>query len=274
MFANFMLIQKIDAEGKFSQFLSNQGQFTWRFLERKQLKSDNLQTYPFEVDGNVQFQEVKRGRETSLIVNKESKTFIFKENYSVPGGFIIAVILPYNYVPISFNFGEKSLIPIGQVKSCPPGYIEVFYNNAEKLCSIVLTIINQTNFQFSCSGYYSNRNFPSCLNNYMGSVIGATIQSNNIGEKAITYNELREFSKYFKDDVDLSDIVKELNELKKLVMEDQLDTIKEEKIKSKIIQSLSNTVSVAGSIVTLIDSYISGNSISKLIAAILICLKS
>ena len=274
MFTNFMLIQKIDADGKFSQFLSNQGQFVWRFLERKQLKSDNLQTYPFEVDGNVQFQEVKRGRETSLIVNKENKTFTVKENYSVPGGFVIAVVLPYNYVPISFSFGEKSIIPIGQVKSCPPGYIEVFYNNVDKLCSIVFTIINQTNFQFSCSGHYSNRDFPSCLNNYMGSVIGATIRSNNIGEEAITYNELRKFSEYFKDDIDLSDIAKELNELKKLVMEDQLDTTKEEKIKTKIIQSLSNTISVIGSIATLIDSYTSGNSVSKLISAILICLKS
>ncbi|EPY2275010.1 hypothetical protein ACXAUS_003932 [Clostridium sporogenes] len=274
MFTNFMLIQKITADGKFSQFLSNQGQFVWRFLERKQLKNDNLQTYPFEVDGNVQFQEVKRGRETSLIVNKENKTFTFKENYSVPGAFVIAVVLPYNYVPISFSFGEKSLIPIGQVKSCPPGYIEVLYNNVDKICSIVFTIINQTNFQFSCSGHYSDKDFPRCLNNYRGSVIGATIRSNNIGEEAITCNELREFSEYFKDDIDLSDIAKELNELKKLVMEDKLDTTKEEKIKTKIIQSLSNTVSVAGSIATLIDSYTSGNSVSQLISAILICLTS
>ena len=38
MFTNYMLIQKIDADGKFSQFLSNQGQFAWGFRERKQMK--------------------------------------------------------------------------------------------------------------------------------------------------------------------------------------------------------------------------------------------
>lgn len=273
MFTNYILIQKLESDGNFTQYFSNQGQLVWRFLERKQLNYDNQNIFPFEIDGNIVFNEVKKGRETSLIVDKEKRTFTFKENYSVPSGFIIAVVLPKNYVPISFNFGVKAFIPMGEVKPCPPGYIEVFYNKIENLCSVVFTITNQANFQFSCCGHYSYAEFPSSLNNYLGSVLGATIRANDIGAEAITCEQLKVFSTYFKNETDLSEIAKALNELKTIVMENHIDTTKEERIKHQIGQSLSNTVSVAGSIVTLVDSYLSGNSVAKFISAIILSLK-
>lgn len=270
MFTNYMLIQKIDQNCRFEQFFAQSSNIIWSFIERGKISTDKDDTFPFEIHSSVDFKNIPKGRETKIIEYKDKQMFKFAENYSVISGFVIALVFPKNYIPISMNFGERAHIPIGEVKSEPPGYLEILYNSMEKQCTIIFTINKQANFQFSCIGSFCKNDFPSRLQNYQGGTLSATIIANNIGNIAIKSSDLLKFKEYFKHDSNLTQIAKDLNNLKDMISSCTLDDGEEDRVSKSITKSFSTSINYSSAFTTLIDSYNNSGIVHKFISSILL----
>lgn len=271
MFTEYLLVQKLTQDGGFKQFLSSKGKFGWNFSKSKMHVTDNKDIFPIEVDNEIEFHEVKKGSETSIIADKKKRTVFFQDNYAVLKGFTIVIILPQNYIPISLSFGEKTLIPIGKrEKAGSTGYFDILYNNIEKNVVIVFNIYEDTYFQFSCLGAWAKEDYrwrSGCFK----SDADAVIKINALENKAITIEDVIKVQKCFNDDTKLEEVVTLLNELIEIVYESnvEIDYLREEQIKKKIGESLNTKISLVSSIVSLADSYINGGVIDKLIASVL-----
>ena len=219
MFTEYLLVQRITHDGDFKQFLSSKGKFGWNFLKGKMRPANNKDIFPIEVDKEIEFYEVKKGSETTITVDKKKRTVFFNDNYAVLKGFTIVIILPQNYIPISLCFGEKTLIPIGKrEKAGSPGYFDILYNNIEKNVVIVFNIYENTCFQFSCLGVWANEDYrwrTGCFK----SDADAVIKINALEDMAITIEDVIKVQKCFRDDANLEEVVRLLNELIKIVNE-------------------------------------------------------
>lgn len=272
MFTEYLLVQRITQDGKFKQFLSSNGKFGWNFLRGKRRTIDNEDIFPMEVGEEISFHEVKKGSETSITVDKKNQTFMFNENYAVLRGFTIAVILPQNYIPISLSFGEKTRIPLGKsVKASSPGYFDILYNNIEKTVVIVFSMYEDTYFQFSCFGVLADNDYKwnsKCFKSDVDAVVKINAEENS----AITIDDVIKVKKIFKDDTDLDEVVKLLNELIEIGNEICVENnfLREEKIKNKLGESLNTNLGLVSSLATLADSYINGGIVEKVIASLLI----
>jgi len=275
MFTEYLLVQKIEEDGRFKQYLSSRGQFGWRFLRGKKSPTNDGNIFPIEVGEGVHFHEEKKGSETTIIADKKKRTVFFQDNYAVLKGFTIAVILPKNYIPISISFGEKTLIPIGKrEKAGSPGYFDILYNNIEKNLVVIFNIYQDTYFQFSCMGVWAEENYrwsTACFK----SDSDAVVKLNALEGESIKIEDVKNVQKYFKDDANLEEVVRLLNELIKIVYESnvEMDYLREKQIKKEIGGKLNTRLSLASSIVSLADSYISGGFMDKLIAAILMMIE-
>ena len=271
MFTEHLLVQKIEGDGKFKQLLSSKGQFGWRFLRGRKGSSNNREIFPIEVDDEICFHEVKKGSETSIIADKKKRTVFFQDNYAVPKGFTIAIILPQNYIPISLSFGEKTLIPIGKrEKVGSPGYFDILYNNVEKMVAIVFNIYEDTYFQFSCIGVWANEDYRWRTGGFKSDT-DAVIKINALEDVAITIEDVIKVQKYFKDDTNLDEVVRLLNELIEIIHESnvEIDCLREEQIKKKIGEVLNSKLGLVSSVVSLADSYINGGAVEKLISSLI-----
>lgn len=271
MFTEYMLIQRITQDGKVKQFLSEGGKFSWTFLRGKRSSANNTDIFPIEVDNRIQFHKEKKGSETSITVDKKKKTLLFNENYAVPRGFTIAVILPQNYIPISLSFGEKTLIPTGnRVKAGTPGYFDILYNNIEKTVVIIFNIYENTYFQFSRLGILADEDYKwrtSCFK----SDVDAVVKINASDNTSITLDDVIKVQKHFKDDTNLEEVLRLLNELIEITNEINVenDNCREAQIKKKIGESLNTNLSLMSSIASLTDSYINGGIVGKVISSLL-----
>jgi len=271
MFTKYILVQRLNENRRFEQYFSGVGEYVWHHITRKEIDSDDTRIFPISISGNYNFQSVPQGRETTYIVDPNRKTFKYTENYSVQEGFMIAVRMPKGYIPLTLGFGERVKLPFGDEKSVSPGYIEVLYNQIEKICTVVFTINNQTNFQFNCTGCVCEGNYPTSLNNYSGTPINAVIKAHTNDVKAITNKDLEIFSEYFLENTDFEDTALLINNIKGIL--DEENHIDEEKVHN-YLNKLLGVINTSSSFVTLIDSYNSGNSAHKLIAAILLGLQN
>lgn len=276
MFTNYMLVQKIGDNGEFFQYCSEKTDFIWDFIERKQISSDKAEIFPMAINGkNVKFTKYRKTCETKLLFNSTRKSFTYNENYSVPGGFVIAIVFPKNFIPVSLGFGEKAMIQSGgKVGSDSPGSFDVLYNKVEKITTIVFSIVKNTNFQFSCCGVWTKDEFPSSMNNF-NSDIDAVISMNSERNRAIEEKDLQVFKDYFKDDTKLSDIAKQLNVLANSVSDkrDKDLGINQKEIMGKIEKTFSDKLSTTSNVITLMDSYLNDGIVAKLIAALLMLIR-
>lgn len=271
MFTKYILIQKLNENGWFEQYFSGGGEYVWHHLNRREIDTDDTRIFPVSVSGKCNFESVPQGRETTYVVSSNNKTFKYIENYAVQDGFMIAVRMPKGYIPLTLGFGEKVKLPFGEEKSVSPGYIEVLYNEIEKICTVVFTINKQTNFQFKCTGCFCEDNYPTSLNNYTGTPMNAVIKAHSDSVKAVTSKDLLAFSEYFSKDADLDNTALLINEIKNILNEE--NDVDEGKIR-KHLTELLGMVNTSSSFVTLVDSYNSGNAVYKFITAILLGLQS
>ena len=275
MFTEYLLVQRITQDGDFKQFLSSKGKFCWNFLKGKMRPTNNKDIFPIEIDNEIEFHEVKKGSETTITVDKKKSTVFFNDNYAVLRGFSIAIILPKNYIPISLSFGEKTLIPIGKrEKAGSPGYFDILYNNIEKTVAIVFNIYEDTYFQFSCFGIFANEDYrwrTGCFKSDADAVVKINAPENT----AITIEDVIKVQKYFKDDTNLDEVVRLLNELIEIVHERnvEIDYLREEQVKKKIGESLNTNLSLMSSVTSLADSYINGGIVGKVITSLLIMIE-
>ena len=275
MFTGYLLVQRITQDGEFKQFLSSRGKFCWNFLKGKMRPVNNEKIFPIEVDKEIEFHEVKKGSETTITVDKKKSTVFFNDNYAVLRGFSIAIILPKNYIPISLSFGEKTLIPVGKrEKAGSPGYFDILYNNIEKTVAIVFNIYEDTYFQFSCLGIFANKDYrwrTGCFKSDADAVVKINAPENT----AITIEDVIKVQKYFKNDANLEEVMRLLNELIKITNEINIDNdyLREEQIKKKIGESLNTSFSLFSSLASLADSYINGGIVDKAITSLLMMIQ-
>ena len=91
----------------------------------------------------------------------------------------------------------------------------------------------------------------------------------------ITIDDVIKVQKYFKNDANLEEVMRLLNELIEITNEISIDNdyLREEQIKKKIGESLNTSFSLFSSLASLADSYINGGIVDKAITSLLMMIQ-
>lgn len=270
-----IVIQKIQLNQQVSLFQNNDVGFPWHFEPYRDCFLENLHSelFPFVFDKSILFQTGIAGPETQVSI-RDNTDLWFADDYGVPGGMLIGILFPKNYVPEVFKFKEKPFIPTNslQAASSPPGYVDVHFNQAARIAAITFLTTQNTYFGFKCIAKYYSGDFPYPDTYAFSEELLGTV-GNNVTQVTITKEDLRNFKHVFKNSANLDDIVQKMNELITL-SQTRLDQTESSSVRNALTSSLKDVIDSSGSITTIMDSYnnsgIVNTVISKLLAFIML----
>lgn len=269
MITKLMVIQKINEDGNVEIFQISSKNFQWTFENRRTKINTDEEYFPFSLFASRKIDILRRqpGAETKTYLKENEITFC--DDYGVPGGTVIGVLFPKNYIPDIIKFKDKPYIPtglVGQVTTKPPGQIQILYNHIEKRCAIIFNIHKDILFGFKCIAKKVNdEEYPRNENVFANNLFDITLSRELLNVKAITNDDLKLINETF-NQADLEDINQTLNEL--------LNSVKaEEKEKSKTLLDkmgtlLLNGTSVASSLTTIADSYKAGGTAQQFVGKV------
>lgn len=272
MLTSKAVIQKIDAHSKKVRLYQNFNLHApWSFeTRRKPLPGDpNPDIFPFLFDDQEKFSEGRAGGETKMQFSADGRV-LFADDYGVPGGFVIGVLFPENYVPEVFKFKSKPFIPTGigtfGASMAPPGHFDVYYNRAAKLSAVVFMITQNTYFGFKCVARKRVDDFPDGGEYPFLSDLYATLGSAETHPIHVSPDDLSKFPGVFVPSADLSDLANAINHLADLARQNDYSTIGEaQSLSTRLQNALSNTASA----VQLSDSYLTGGTVAAVISRLL-----
>lgn len=269
MITKLMVIQKINEDGNVEIFQISSKNFQWTFENRRTKINTDEEYFPFSLFSSRKIDILRRqpGAETRTYLKENEITFC--DDYGVPGGTVIGVLFPKNYIPDIIKFKDKPYIPaglVGQVTTKPPGQIQILYNHIEKRCAIIFNIHNDILFGFKCIAKKVNdEEYPRNENVFANNLFDITLSRELLNVEAITNDDLKLINETL-NQADLEDINQTLNEL--------LNSVKaEEKEKSKTLLDkmgtlLLNGTSVASSLTTIADSYKAGGTAQQFVGKV------
>lgn len=268
MITRLMVIQCIHENGEIDVFQISSDNFQWTFeTEREKLEAEEIY-FPFSLFGSFNILKRKPGRETKTILAQNKITF--HDDYGVPSGTVVAILLPQNYIPEIIKFKDKPFIPIGfsgHVVTKPSGQFQILYNPYERRCAIIFNIHENVVFGFKCiSKLVANQEFPQGENYIDNDLFDITLSSKFLNVDAITTEDLMVINEALTPDhqVELKSL---LNDLLKAVKE--RDKEKSNLLVEKSSKLLLNTTGIASSIVTIADSYKNGGAAQQFVGKIL-----
>lgn len=267
MITNHIIIQDIKEDGQIEVFQISSQYFQWTFETRRDVSEKDKDYFPFIITGDIN--EIRRaaGAETRLIVEKDKITFI--DDYGIPGGFVIGILFPKNYIPDIIKFKDKPFIPVGfagQVSTVPPGQIQIFYNQIAKRCAIVFNIHQSTCFGFkTIATKISDDLFPHNENLYAEDFFDISISRDLLSVDSIKNEDLKIINETL-NDTDLKELNDSLNEILNCLKTGRkgqaISLVK--RLESKVL----NGVGLASSLTTIIDSYKNGGVAEKFVGKI------
>jgi len=164
MFTQFAFVQKINKEKV--EVLVFPGNFVWSFGTGTGPVSKGTQDiFPFilqPVDKKPLIcNKINAGDETKL--TSYSGGLIFEETYSLPGGSLVCILLPHNYIPTMLKFIDKLEIPLyAETRNHKnPGHIQVHYNANTRQCGVSFNLTKTCSFGIKFGMKECTGNFPS-----------------------------------------------------------------------------------------------------------------
>jgi len=254
MITKHIVIQKIEEDGQVGVFQISSDYFQWTFETSRTKTDEDTDYFPFNITGDINIINRRPGAETKTYKKENEITFV--DDYSVPGGFVIAILFPKNHIPDIIKFKDPPFIPAGiggQVTTNPPGQFRIFYNRLEKQSAIVFNIHNNICFGFKCiAKKVTDENFPKNESIIADDFFDISISTELLNIETIQNEDLKIINETL-NKTDLDEINKTLNEI--------LQSLKSgQKTKAKsLIASLGQTVltgtGLASNLTTIIDSY-------------------
>lgn len=268
MITRLMVIQKINEDGKVDVFQVSSDNFQWTFENRRTQTETDKEYFPFTFFGDINIFKRQPGAETRIY--RKEKEITFCDDYGVPGGTVIGVLFPKNYIPDIIKFKDKPYIPVGfagQVTTRPPGQIQILYNHLEKRCSIIFNIHENIVFGFKCiAKEVSNKDYPRNESVIADDLFDITLSREFLNVEAMTNDDLKLVNETL-NQVDIIDIQTTLNELLNSVKAGQKERSKS--LLNKVGTLLLNGTSVASSLTTIADSYKTGGAAQQFIGRII-----
>lgn len=263
-----MVIQKINENGQVDVYQISSENFQWTFENRRKKLESDKEYFPFSLSGNLNTLQRQAGAETKTCIKESEITFC--DDYGVPGGTVIAILFPKNYIPDIIKFKDKPYMPVGlvgQVTSRPPGQIQVLYNHFEKKCAIIFNIHENIVFGFKCIALkVSDDKFPISESIIASDLFDISLSREFLNVEAISNDDLKLINETL-NLTDISDIQQTLNELLNAVKSGQKE--KTNTLLNKAGTLLLSASSVASSLTTIVDSYKAGGAVHQFVARII-----
>lgn len=268
MLTRLMVIQKINEDGQVDVYQISSENFQWTFENRRNQIETDKEYFPFVLTGKNKLLKRPAGAETKTYIKENEITFC--DDYGVPGGSVIAILFPQNYIPDIIKFKDNPYIPVGivgQVITRPPGQIQILYNHFEKKCAIIFNIHENILFGFKCiSQKVSDDEFPKSERIIASDIFDITLSREFLKVESISTEDLKLINETL-DLTDITDIQQTLNELLSAVKSGQKR--KTNTLLNKAGTLLLNATSVASSLTTIVDSYKVGGAAQQFVARII-----
>lgn len=242
MLTKLLVIQNIEENGEVNIFQFYSENFQWTFETDRKSEIGDEKYFPFTVVGDVKVQQRKAGPETKT--KSTENTINFVDDYGIPDGSVIAILLPKNYIPDIIKFKDNPYIPsnlAGQVVTRPPGQIQILYNKIEKRSSIILHIHEKQLFGIKCLfEKVSDENFPKNTDYWNDELFDVSISKKFLNIDVIKTEDLKIFNETI-NVADLTEINETLNEIL-----NALKSNDKEKAQSKLAKFGKMIVSISG----------------------------
>lgn len=260
MYSKYAVIQKIDINGKIKVFQIEKDYLNWTFeYRRKSVLSDNKDIFPIIIEDTCNIKERKPGAETGIL-KYQNGDIRFKDDYNVPGGFVICILGPIGYVPTMIKFKEKTPIPIGisnPYLQQNPGFLQLYSNKFIKQFAIVM-LTTQNSF-FSVEIIFSEKlgEYPTNKAIEYSDTFEASISLVD-GEKTyITMEDIKNYCKGYERIHNIDEMLSSINEIID-ILKCSLATIQRDSrlktAKNKFETIFQKTLSMGSNIVTIADS--------------------
>lgn len=263
-----MVIQKINTNGNVEVFQISSDYFQWTFENRRTGIEEDKEYFPFSIFGDINILQRQPGAETRTYLKENEITFC--DDYSVPGGTVIGILFPKNYIPDIIKFKDNPFIPAGfagQVTTRPPGQVQVSYNHLEKRCAIIFNIHENIVFGFKCIAKFVNDNdYPRNENIIADDLFDISLSREFLNVDAIKNDDLNLINETL-NQANLTEIHEILNELLISVKARQKEESKS--LLNKVGTLLLNGTSVTSSLTTIADSYKTGGAAKQFIGRII-----
>lgn len=268
MITKLMVIQKINEDGTVDVFQITSNNFQWTFENRRTKTESDNDYFPFELFGELNILKRRPGAETRTYIKENEITFC--DDYGVPGGTVVGILFPQNYIPDIIKFKDKPYIPVGfagQVITRPPGQIQILYNKLERRSAIIFNLHDNIVFGFKCiAKFVSDDLFPRNESVIADDLFDISLSREFLNVEAITNDDLKLINETL-NQADISDIKDTLNELLTAVKSGQKE--KSKSLLNKVGQILLNGTGVASSLTTIGDSYKAGGTAQQFIGRII-----
>jgi len=268
MITRLMVIQKINEDGKVDVFQISSENFQWTFENRRTQIETDKEYFPFALFGDINIFQRQPGAETRTYTRENEITFC--DDYGIPGGTVIGILFPKNFIPDIIKFKDKPYIPVGfagQVITRPPGQIQILYNHLEKRCALVFNIHENICFGFKCvSRKIADEDFPRNESVIADDLFDITLSREFLKVESISNDDLKLINETL-NKADIGDLQQTLNELLNAVKAGHKE--KSKSLINKIGSLLLNGTGVASSLTTIADSYKTGGAAQQFIARII-----
>jgi hypothetical protein len=273
MITNLLVIQRIDLDAKavkVSQVLGNY--FQWTFQTEEERTDASPVYFPFEINGKYEVEERKPGAETKLNINEDYISF--KDDYGVPDGSVVAILLPAGYVPDMLKFKNAAYIPVNfdiPVYNRLPGHVQLCYNFKEKRSAIVIHLNERTVFGFKCiAKKVSDDQFPDIRYKDTDDLFDVNISRELLAVDHISEEDLKIVNRAISENLkpeEIAELLKDLNELLASIKDG--NNTKATGIYDRLSNSLTTSVGTISGLVTIADSFTAGNSAALFVKKIL-----
>lgn len=268
MLTKLIVIQKIEADGQVDVFQATSDNFQWTFESRRTKSKEDKEYFPFLLFGNLNILQRKPGAETRIYTRENEITFC--DDYGVPGGIVIGILFPKNFIPDIVKFKDKPFIPVGfagQISTRPPGQFQILYNHLEKKCAIVFNIHENICFGFKCiAKRVSDDNFPRNENIIADDLFDINISRELLAIDAIKNEDLKIINETVSQ-TDLTEINSTLNEILNSLKSGQKE--KSKSLLDKFGKLILNGTSLAGNLTKIADSYKEGGAVHQFVGKII-----
>jgi hypothetical protein len=233
--------------------------FQWTFHARRTQMPDDPAFFPFRVNGKHEIWEREAGDET-LLAFKENE-LIFCDDYGVPGGTVIGILFPKDYVPDIIKFKDAPYIPVnvsGLISTRPPGSLRVLYNFQEKRAAIVFNLFEDILFGFKCiAKKVTGDQFPHNESLHADHLFDVSISRDFLNVEVIQNEDLKIINQTLAQ-TDIEQIKIDMNAL--LAALKAGDNVTSKSLLNRLSSFLTAAAGNTSALVTIADSYKGGNS--------------
>jgi len=274
MLSEHFVLQRIYENSSVKVFQTHSDYLNWQFENRRAVNDrDNQDIFPFLLDNDIPLKLSHTGAETSVLVRKD-KYVVFNDRYSLPGGIVICILFPTGFAPDIMQFVERPTIPDfipNNVSVSSPSYFDIYYNHHSRQAAIVFMVSSPRYFEFRCTAQFVTGEFPKQhLSTTSRNAIKLSLIPYDLARTHITTDDLIQFSQFFKPNVNLDDIQKNLNRLVELIQsENNIESNNEFKSVKQTLQDMIFATEFSSAIVQLLDSYSMGGAVAQIVAKLL-----